>query len=518
MPISKLGQRIGIPSPTDQQTRLLHRREALHALARAHFGRVKVAASVDREVVEPVELAGLAAEAPERGDALPGLAHHDVDLTVRAVRDEEMRLQRVGREDQIVHRAVDLRFRLDRVLANEGAVLAEHLDAVVGAVADVDQTIDRESHAMHRVRELRRVRGVVRKLAVVRPLAIRAPVALVRPRRRVEHDDALVLVPVRDVDLVDGRIDLHVRGPSELVGRIAAARGTGLADLQQELAFLGELEDVLVLHPVRADPDVARGIDVDPVLVLRPVVPRTRPAPSAEHVPLGIEHEHRRRGHAAFRARRIGRRSLLVVDERAGAVDNPDTPLAVNRNAGDLAPDPLIGQRLRPRRIDRVPRRRAGLTAWLGLRAAARQGDGRCEGHYRNRACSHRMLPRSQSSFAPLSLTTLAHLTRSASMNSRNSSGELPTGSEPSATIRSRTSGWLRILTNSSCRRATIGFGRLAGPITPYQPTTSNPGNASATAGMSGIAARRVGVVTAIARSFPARTWTCAPWRPAKLN
>src|SRR6266704_2950835 len=55
-----------------------------------------------------------------------------------------------------------------------------------------------------------------------------------------------------------------------------------------------------------------------------------------------------------------------------------------------------------------------------------------------------------QSSFAPLSLTSFAHLARSASMNRRNSSGVVPAGSEPSATMRSRTSGRSRTLTNSS--------------------------------------------------------------------
>src|SRR5659263_126267 len=42
--------------------------------------------------------------------------------------------------------------------------------------------------------------------------------------------------------------------------------------------------------------------------------------------------------------------------------------------------------------------------------------------------------PSSQSSFAPLSLTSLAHLTRSASMYWRNSAGEVADRFRPSAT------------------------------------------------------------------------------------
>src|SRR5262249_36439687 len=40
-------------------------------------------------------------------------------------------------------------------LLHEAAVLAEHLNAVVGAVADVDEAIPRDLDAMNRVAELR---------------------------------------------------------------------------------------------------------------------------------------------------------------------------------------------------------------------------------------------------------------------------------------------------------------------------------------------------------------------------
>src|SRR5438477_10472765 len=52
--------------------------------------------------------------------------------------------------------------------------------------------------------------------------------------------------------------------------------------------------------------------------------------------------------------------------------------------------------------------------------------------------------------------------------------------------------------------------GRPAGPITPYQPTNSNPGSSSATAGVSGRAARRLGAGTASPRSLAPRTRACA--------
>ena len=41
-------------------------------------------------------------------------------------------------------------FRADREFLHEGAVLLEHLDAVVGAVADIDEPVIGDLHAMHR--------------------------------------------------------------------------------------------------------------------------------------------------------------------------------------------------------------------------------------------------------------------------------------------------------------------------------------------------------------------------------
>src|SRR3954469_3974748 len=122
------------------------------------------------------------------------------------------------------------------------------------------------------------------------------------------------------------------------------------------------------------------------------------------------------------------------------------------------------------------------------------------------------------SNFAPLCFTTFVHFARSRLRKSRNSAGPLLTGLEPSARMRSLTSGCARIFTSSSCSRETIGAGRFAGPRTPYQPTNSYPGSASATAGTSGITPTRCGVVTARARSLPARTCGAAACMPAKLK
>ena len=110
--------------------------------------------------------------------------------------------------------------RRDAELLHEGAVLAEHLDAVVGAVADIDEPVVRQPHAMHGVGEAARQaapRVVGRQLVVVRLFAVGAPVPLVGAGLGVEHDDAAVAVAVGDVELAGRIVGHHVRGPAELV-------------------------------------------------------------------------------------------------------------------------------------------------------------------------------------------------------------------------------------------------------------------------------------------------------------
>src|SRR5438067_3236816 len=52
------------------------------------------------------------------------------------------------------------------------------------------------------------------------------------------------------------RVDLHVRRAAEQSGRIAAARLPGAADLHEELPVGRELDELVVLGIVAADPDV----------------------------------------------------------------------------------------------------------------------------------------------------------------------------------------------------------------------------------------------------------------------
>src|SRR5207302_9422514 len=133
--------------------------EFLDPLAGLYFRGVEVPLPVDRDVVERGELARLAPGPAEAADDLLGDALDDPHFAVHAVDHVHEALAALGREHEVVHRAVAARLSFERVLGDEAAVLAEDLQPVVGAVADVHQAIDlREADAVHRVAELRRRR------------------------------------------------------------------------------------------------------------------------------------------------------------------------------------------------------------------------------------------------------------------------------------------------------------------------------------------------------------------------
>src|SRR5438132_2536267 len=190
--------------------------EFLDPLAGLYLRGVEVPLPVDRDVVERGELARLAPGPAEPADDLLRDALDDAHLAVHAVDHVHEALAALGREHEVVHRAVAARLSFERVLGDEAAVLAEDLQPVVGAVTDVHQAIGlRDADAMHRIAELRRcrLRRIVRRgLLVARPLAVRAPVALVRAGLGIEHHHPAVGVAV-------GGVDLAPRGPDPRFGR-----------------------------------------------------------------------------------------------------------------------------------------------------------------------------------------------------------------------------------------------------------------------------------------------------------
>src|SRR5262249_29652357 len=158
----------------------------------------------------------------------------------------------------------------------------EHLDAIVGAVADIDKAVAADLGAVHGIAELlgdRRGGIVLARLGVVGLAAVGPPVALVGERVGVEHDDAAIAVAVGDVDLVGRLVDLDIGGLAEQ-GRVVAAAGRrDLADLAHELAGARELQHRAVGIGVAAHPDEALAVGEDAVLAADPGVAVARAAP-----------------------------------------------------------------------------------------------------------------------------------------------------------------------------------------------------------------------------------------------
>jgi hypothetical protein len=91
--------------------------------------------------VNGVELARLAAAVAEGGEDFEALAIEDVHLHVRAVGDVEILLLGIAGESDVEGGPVAEGGFGDPAFFDEGAVGAEDLDAVVGAVADVEQAV-----------------------------------------------------------------------------------------------------------------------------------------------------------------------------------------------------------------------------------------------------------------------------------------------------------------------------------------------------------------------------------------
>src|SRR2546423_685320 len=128
--------------------------EFLNPLPLVSLRRIHVALGVGRDTVNGKELTRLAAAVAEHREYGQGLPIHHVDTLVPAVCEIDVFLLWISRERNVPHRPVATRERKDALLLHELAVLAEDLDAIVHAIADVHEPIVGRLRAVHRVPEL----------------------------------------------------------------------------------------------------------------------------------------------------------------------------------------------------------------------------------------------------------------------------------------------------------------------------------------------------------------------------
>ena len=245
-----------------------------------------------------VKLARLASAVSEAGQYLQRVAENYVHLLVASIRKVDVFLPRILRERNVPDRSISQRSSRDELFFHKGAVRVEYLNSVIGSITDIQETVDRELGAVHRISKLlggRRIRIVASEIGIVRLVAVSAPIPFELAGIGVNHSHAFVQIAVRDVCLICFRVDKNLGNATEVLRVIAAARLAGVAELSDELAVLRELQHLGIVRAVSADPHVAFVVDRDAVIRFGPLVALSRTAPVADQVARLIELENRRR-------------------------------------------------------------------------------------------------------------------------------------------------------------------------------------------------------------------------------
>src|ERR1019366_5262228 len=138
-----------------------------------------------------------------------------MNAVILAIGEIDVLLLRVLRERDVPGGAGAQGFLVDEPFLDKGPIGFEDLDAVVGAVANIELVIVGEFGAMHGIAELLgwRAFGIVTaEVGVVGLVAVSAPVALVLAGFGVKDDDAVVAVAIGHVDFVGLGIDKNLGG------------------------------------------------------------------------------------------------------------------------------------------------------------------------------------------------------------------------------------------------------------------------------------------------------------------
>ena len=255
-------------------------RELLHAASVDRFAGVDIALRVDRVAVQVRELTGLMSRLTQVRDDRAEQPIHRVHDLVPAVDLEKVGLVRVIGEAEVPRRtggaeprhAVDSQrhagARYDRNDAHRQAVrvaaLGEDFNAVIRAVANVDQPVVATDDAVRMATVARRKLAERVSQRVVHRSRDAAPLAQVRADR-AEHHDAMVTVAIGDVDAaalsrdrVRSRIDPNV-------GRLVKQR---VAHIRQGVAarIAAGIRGRVVAHAFGADLQQLRRAVVRPLL------------------------------------------------------------------------------------------------------------------------------------------------------------------------------------------------------------------------------------------------------------
>src|SRR5882672_8524119 len=128
--------------------------ELLEALAAVCLGGENVAFGIGGDAMHGIKLPWLPAAIAEAGQDLHGFASDDIHLLVGAIGKVNVLLLRVLGECDIPHGPIAQRVLRHENFFHETAVRFEDLDAIVGAVANVEKAGMRKLGAVHRIAKL----------------------------------------------------------------------------------------------------------------------------------------------------------------------------------------------------------------------------------------------------------------------------------------------------------------------------------------------------------------------------
>src|SRR5580692_461417 len=292
----------------------LYRNKLLNPFAGGDFTRVDVSLRIRGRHVEAVELARQMPRMsnPSRDAAV--LPVEDPHHAVHHIGDVEIFLLRVWRKINGA-RGIVAAIVGNRKFLHELSLLGENLNAVTAAVADVNQPVLGNVHAVHRFTELLRrwISGNAGRQGIVVDLiernSVGSPAALERSGIGVIHDHAFIQVAVGDVDFV-GRLIQFRRGNSAqqkagllvvlLLGILLLHDGAAVSEIREKFSIRGKFEEG-ISGSSTCQPNVAVLIHKNGVLGSGPAGRVVGAAPGAKKIALDVELEHRGRGHAAFR-------------------------------------------------------------------------------------------------------------------------------------------------------------------------------------------------------------------------
>src|SRR5258708_1373506 len=115
-----------------------------------------------------------------------------------------------------------------------------------------------------------------------------------------------------------------------------------MADLQQELAFASELQDVIVFLRAPARPNIVLLIDKGSVPGGKPLIALSRAAPCLKKLSIAVEFQNRRRRNTAFRLRRTERRGFFPIGNRSGPMKDPNVIMGIGGDSADLSVHPFV--------------------------------------------------------------------------------------------------------------------------------------------------------------------------------